>query len=58
MGGEPLGQRRPADTDPALAGLADQESDGGLDLVGGQPAQQVGQRRDLGAPRRRGRHPR
>ena len=47
----------PPDTDASLARLADQEPDGGLDLVGGGPAQQLGQGCDLrrSRPRRRDR---
>ena len=37
----------PPHTDASLARLADQEPDDGLDLVGGGPAQHLGQRRDL-----------
>ena len=57
-GGDPFGQCGPADADPALAGFADQESDGRFDLVGVEAAEQVGQRGDLGAAGGRGRHPR
>ena len=57
-GRRPLGEGGPADADPALAGLADQEADGRFDLVGVEPAEEVGQRGDLGAAGRRGRHPR
>jgi hypothetical protein len=56
--GDRLRKCRPADPDPPLAGFADEEPDGGLDLVRGQPPQQIGQRGDLGRAGRCGRHPR
>ena len=49
--------RRPAHADAALAGLAGEEPDRRLDLVGCEPTEQLGERRDLGRarPRRRDR---
>ena len=48
---------RPPDTDPALTRLAGEEPDRGLDLVGREPTEQLGERRGLGrpGPRRRDR---
>ena len=40
-------ERRPADADPALEGVAGGEGDGGFDLVGRGLAQHVGERGDL-----------
>ena len=39
-----------ADADPALAGATDEEADRGGHLLGWQPAEQVGERLDLGQP--------
>jgi hypothetical protein len=55
-GGDSLGDGGPAHPDPALAGFADEEADGGLDLVGGESAEQVGQGGDLGGAGRSGGH--
>lgn len=52
-----LGQGRPADTDPALARLADEEPDCRFDLVRAEAAQEVGERGDLRRTGGRRRHP-
>ena len=54
--GTDVGDRRPSDADPADRRVADEEGDGRFDLVRGEPAQHVGDERDLVVALRRRRH--
>ncbi len=51
-----VGDRRPPDAEPTERRVADEEGDGGLDLIRREPAQHVGEERDLVVALGRRRH--